>query len=461
MSKESQGSPHPTPGEGTLTERLAGALSELSDDEYYVLRSRALARRPTSYPRLAEELGITRGAVVDAEHRAVEGITRASAGPDRDALTDAMSQENSTVALATLLPQHPVLTETVPRTNLPVWAFLVQTLDLENTRAGQAATPRKKGSSTRIAATRDAKLPSRRPGPPTRVTRKNVRPAWTAWFPWLITLKLAGHGTKTTSWDFEPQARGRLRHQVLALTTLITEELPAAPVGIIFPAIAPDDAMSDIDIPASHAARFREQGIETFADLAERTVAELRFLPHYGAKTLNTLVQRMIYRSLQHPAPAGAPVPPSAEELERPLHERLSSTLGYLDERSRAILVGRRFAEPQIPLPKLAEQFHVSTMHAQQIDSRSASLMRTTLMSPALRTAIDTCLPAPDGTMPVADLVTRYPDLGEIVAPAENQPAWRVLEGLGGFFEVAGGHARRSVSIRKRSSSTPRQTGQD
>lgn len=448
MPKETQGSPHPEPSGPTLTERLAEALSELSDDEYYVLRSRALARRPTSYATLADELGVDLAAVTDVEKRATERIAGASRGDDHEALADAMRQENSTVALATLLPQHPVLTEIVPRTNLPVWAFLVQTLGLDDATAG----PRK-------PAKRPARKPTRLPAPQRmrepRVTKANVRPAWTAWFPWLITLDLAGHGTKTSSWDFEPQARGRLRHQVNALTTIITEQLPAAPVSVIFPAIAPSDTMADLEVPDSHAERFRQEGIETFGDLADRTIAELRFLPHYGAKTLNTLVQRMVYRSLQHPAPDGGPNPPATTDLERPLHERLESTLRFLDERARTILTARRFAEPQVALPKLAERFGISNMHAQQIDSRSASLVRTTTRTPSLQSAIDACLPTAETSMPVGELVTRIPPLGETVPIAADQPAWRVLDGLGGFFEVSDGEAHRTTSVRKRSSNPP------
>lgn len=460
MPKETQGTPHPAQSGSSLTERLAVVLSELSDDEYYVLRGRALARRPSSYTTLAEELGIDHKQVVETERRATERIAGASRGEDHDALVDAMRQENSTVALATLLPQHPVLTETVPRTNLPVWAFLVQTLGLDGAaRDGkqgkqdhEAPAPRKPAPAK--APTRGTRLPARRPATDTRVTKSNVRPAWTAWFPWLITLDLAGHGVKTSSWDFEPQARGRLRHQVNALTSLIIEQLPAAPVSVIFPAISPADTMADLDIPESHAERFREKGIDTFGDLTDRTVAELRFLPHYGAKTLSTLVQRMVYRSLQHPAP-GSPTPPAREDLERPLNVRLDSTLGYLDERARTILVARRFAEPREDLPELAVRFEISNMHAQQIDSRSATLVRNTLMSPSLQTAIDECLPAPDGAMPIEELVTKIPVLGERVEAAAGQPAWRVLDGLGGFFEVIDGEARRASSVRKRSANPP------
>ncbi|GAA1851933.1 hypothetical protein [Myceligenerans crystallogenes] len=456
MPKETQGPPLPAQTGPSLTERLAGVLSELSDDEYYVLRGRALARRPSSYTTLADELGISHDDVVETEKRATKRIAGASRGPDHDALVDAMRQENSTVALATLLPQHPVLTETVPRTNLPVWAFLVQTLRLDgasrDTQAKEAAAGRPAAAKAPAKGTR---LPARRPAPSFRVSKSNVRPAWTAWFPWLITLDLAGHGVKTSSWDFEPQARGRLRHQVNALTSLIIDQLPAAPVSVIFPAIAPTDTMSDLEIPDSHAERFREKGIETFGDLTGRTIAELRFLPHYGSKTLNTLVQRLVYRSLRHPAPAGGPTPPAPADLERPLNVRLDSTLGYLDERARTILVARRFAEPREDLAKLAERFEISNMHAQQIDSRSATLVRNTLMTPSLQARIDECLPSPGGTMAIDELVTKIPVLGEPVTGAADQPAWRVLEGLGGFFEVADGEARRASSVRKRSANPP------
>ncbi|RPF22643.1 hypothetical protein [Myceligenerans xiligouense] len=474
MPIENTGSPGPEPSGRSLTERLARAMAELSDDEYYVLRSRALARRPTSYANLASELGVRDADVVDLERRATTCIAHASRGPDHDALTDAMSQQNSTVALATLLPQHPVLTETVPRTNLPVWAFLVQTLGLNGaagrpaadgttasgTTANAAATNGTTASgatATRAPARNAGRTTTSRPGPTAlpRASAGVVRPAWTAWFPWLITLGLAGDGRKTSSWDFEPQVRGRLRHQVNALTTIVIDQLPAAPVGVIFPAIAPSDTMADLDIPASHADRFRERGISTFGDLADRTIAELRFLPHYGAKTLSALVQRMVYRSLQHPAPAGSPTRPGLDQLERPLDERIGSTLGYLDERARTILVARRFADPQVKLPELAERFEISNMHAQQIDSRSASLVRSTLISPSLLAAVDAHLPAPDGAMAIDDLVARIPVLGAVVPAAANQPAWRVLDGLGGLFEVTDGEARRASSNRKRSANPP------
>jgi hypothetical protein len=210
----------------------------------------------------------------------------------------------------------------------------------------------------------------------------------------------------------------------------------------MFPAIAPSDTMEDLDLPGSHAERFREKGIDTFEDLADRTIAELRFLPHYGAKTLSALVQRMIYRSLQHPAPAGSPAPPRRDELERPLHERIGSTLGYLDERARTILTARRFADPQGRLPELAERFEISNMHAQQIDSRSASLVRSTLMSPSLQSAIDEHLPVPDGAMTVADLVARIPARGG-PGPRPPRPPRR---GGGGrarpvFLSRADGHS--------------------
>lgn len=483
MPNENTGSRGPETSGRSLTERLAGALAELSDDEYYVLRSRALARRPTPYESLAGELGIGDADVVHLERRAATRIAGASRGPDHDALTEAMSQQNSTVALATLLPQHPVLTETVPRTNLPVWAFLVQTLGLDgasNGTTGLAAsnhspatgttaggdtppngTPsgtarRSSARAVQAAAHTAARAPRPRPAQPARPrTGGAVRPAWTAWFPWLITLGLAGDGRKTSSWDFEPQVRGRLRHQVNALTSIVIEQLPAAPVGVMFPAIALTDSMADLEIPASHAERFREKGITSFADLTDRTIAELRFLPHYGAKTLSALVQRMVYRSLQHPAPTGSPTPPAPRDLERPLDERITSTLGYLDERARTILVARRFADPQAKLPELAERFEISHMHAQQIDSRSASLVRSTLISPSLLAAVDEQLPAPDGTMRIEDLVARIPVLSAVVPAAENQPAWRVLDGLGGLFEVTDGEARRASSNRKRSANPP------
>ncbi|MBE1877405.1 hypothetical protein [Myceligenerans pegani] len=503
MPNEKNGSKGPGPSGRSLTERLAGALAELSDDEYYVLRSRALARRPTSYANLAGELGVAADDVVDLERRATTRIAGASRGPDHDALAEAMSQQNSTVALATLLPEHPVLTETVPRTNLPVWAFLVQTLGLDDaagtaqagktpggttpdgpggtTRDGTAANGAAAGGTAsdgtppadaapRTAARPTTTAPSTAPlsGSASRATFPRpaapprprgsvgaVRPAWTAWFPWLITLGLAGDGRKTSSWDFEPQVRGRLRHQVNALTSIVIDQLPAAPVGVMFPAIAHTDTMADLDIPASHAERFAEKGIRTFGDLTGRTVAELRFLPHYGAKTLSALVQRMVYRSLQHPAPAGSPAPPSLDELERPLDERIGSTLGFLDERARTILTARRFTDPQVRLPELAERFEISNMHAQQIDSRSASLVRSTLISPSLLAAVDEHLPAPDGAMSIDDLVARIPVLGAVVPAAENQPAWRVLDGLGGLFEVTDGEARRASSNRKRSANPP------
>ncbi|GAB4084154.1 hypothetical protein GCM10028784_07840 [Myceligenerans cantabricum] len=459
MLNEINRSQGPRPVGRTLTERLAGVLSELSDEEYYVLRSRALARRPTSYTSLADELGIGERDVVALERRATVRITNASRGSDRDALADAMNQQNSTIALATLLPQHPVLTETVPRTNLPVWAFLVQTLGLDGTTPGEAATQAGRQGAPGAAVRKRTGRPTHpRPTPavlPPAGPGGAVRPAWTAWFPWLITLDLAGDGRKTSSWDFEPQARGRLRHQVNALTTIITERLPAAPVGVIFPAIASDDSMTDLEIPESHTDRFREAGIARFGDLAERTIAELRFLPHYGAKTLSTLVQRMVYRSLQHPAPEGTPATPAAELLERPLNERLDSTLRYLDERARVILTARRFAEPPVRLQDLADRFEISNMHAQQIDSRSATLVRSTLMSPTLQAAIDEHLPAPNGRMRVDALVAQVPVLGKVVPAAAGQPAWRVLDGLGGLFEVTDGEARRASSNRKRSANPP------
>lgn len=449
---------------GSLTERLAGALTELSDDEYYVLRSRALARKPTSYTNLATELGVGDDVVADLERRTTTRIARASRGPDHDALTDAMRQQNSTVALATLLPQHPVLTEIVPRTNLPVWAFLVQTLGLDeaakSTSSSPAPTPRSATQATNRtdAPARNVRRPSLpRPLPTSFSPRASsaVRPAWTAWFPWLITLGLAGDGRGTSSWDFEPQARGRLRHQVNTLTAIIIEQLPTAPVRVMFPAIPPSDTVVDLDIPASHAERFHEEGITTFGDLADRTIAELRFLPHYGAKTLSALVQRMVYRSLQHPAPSGSPAPPTRDELERPLDERISSTLGYLDERARTILTARRFTDPQVKLPELAERFEISNMHAQQIDSRSAALVRSTLIGPSLLEVVDTHLPAPDGSMPIDDLIARIPALGATVPLVGNQPVWRVLDGLGGLFEVTDGEARRASSNRKRSANPP------
>ncbi|GAB3160984.1 hypothetical protein GCM10027059_10090 [Myceligenerans halotolerans] len=525
MPNENNGPRGSEPSGRSLTERLAGALAELSDDEYYVLRGRALARRPTSYTNLAGELGVGDDVVADLERRAITCIARASHGSDHDALADAMSQQNSAVALATLLPRHPVLTETVPRTNLPVWAFLVQTLGLDGAAGGAAAGGAAAGGATadgtaqdgpvqgggtqggattrgpahggpaqggsaqggsaqggsaqggpttgrsarngdaRAAAATSTRPPARAPGrmtiprPASSVAARGsagvVRPAWTAWFPWLITLGLAGDGRKTSSWDFEPQVRGRLRHQVHALTSIVIEQLPAAPVGVMFPAIAPTDTMADLDIPTSHADRFHEKGIATFGDLTDRTIAELRFLPHYGAKTLSALVQRMVYRSLQHPAPAGSPAPPGLDELERPLDERISSTISYLDERARTILVARRFAEPQVKLPELAERFEISNMHAQQIDSRSASLVRSTLISPSLLATVDEHLPAPDGEMRIDDLVARIPVLGTVVPAAANQPAWRVLDGLGGLFEVTDGEARRASSNRKRSANPP------
>lgn len=81
MPIENTGSPGPEPSGRSLTERLARAMAELSDDEYYVLRSRALARRPTSYANLASELGVRDADVVDLERRATTCIAHASRGP--------------------------------------------------------------------------------------------------------------------------------------------------------------------------------------------------------------------------------------------------------------------------------------------------------------------------------------------------------------------------------------------